>query len=106
MFKDMSISNTTNDEFKNYINNLNINLTVEFSCRILTTGFWPTQVNKSLNNSELLIKYFLFFLLFYKTSTPNCNIPAAPREAYEIFKKFYLDKHSGRQLTLQPQLGN
>ncbi|KAI8114990.1 Cullin-3 [Lucilia cuprina] len=83
MFKDMSISNTTNEEFKIYINNHNINLTVEFTCRILTTGFWPTQ-----------------------TSTPNCNIPAAPREAYEIFKKFYLDKHSGRQLTLQPQLGN
>uniref|UniRef100_A0A1I8M276 Cullin family profile domain-containing protein n=1 Tax=Musca domestica TaxID=7370 RepID=A0A1I8M276_MUSDO len=83
MFKDMSISNTTNDEFKTYIANHNINLSVEFTCRILTTGFWPTQ-----------------------TSTPNCNIPAAPREAYEIFKKFYLDKHSGRQLTLQPQLGN
>ncbi|XP_059221899.1 cullin-3 isoform X2 [Stomoxys calcitrans] len=83
MFKDMSISNTTNEEFKTYITNHNINLSVEFTCRILTTGFWPTQ-----------------------TSTPNCNIPAAPREAYEIFKKFYLDKHSGRQLTLQPQLGN
>lgn len=50
--------------------------------RILTTGFWPTQ------------------------STPSkCNIPLAPRNAFEAFKRFYLAKHSGRQLTLQPQLG-
>lgn len=35
----------------------------------------------------------------------NCNIPAAPRAAFETFKRFYLAKHSGRQLTLQPQMG-
>ncbi|XP_017022092.1 cullin-3-A isoform X1 [Drosophila kikkawai] len=83
MFKDMSVSNTIMDEFKNYVNNNNLSLGgVELTVRILTTGFWPTQ-----------------------TATPNCNIPAAPREAFEIFKSFYLNKHSGRQLTLQPQMG-
>uniref|UniRef100_A0A1A9WMC6 Cullin family profile domain-containing protein n=1 Tax=Glossina brevipalpis TaxID=37001 RepID=A0A1A9WMC6_9MUSC len=84
MFKDMSVSNTINEEFKTYVNNHKLSLSgVELTVRILTTGFWPTQ-----------------------TSTPNCNIPSAPREAFEIFKKFYLDKHSGRQLTLQPQMGS
>ncbi|XP_020806967.1 cullin-3-A isoform X1 [Drosophila serrata] len=83
MFKDMSVSNTIMDEFKNYVNNNNLSLGgVELTVRILTTGFWPTQ-----------------------TATPNCNIPAAPREAFDIFKNFYLNKHSGRQLTLQPQMG-
>ncbi|XP_030383867.1 cullin-3 isoform X2 [Scaptodrosophila lebanonensis] len=83
MFKDMSVSNTIMDEFKSFVNNNNLSLSgVELTVRILTTGFWPTQ-----------------------TATPNCNIPSAPREAFEVFKKFYLDKHSGRQLTLQPQMG-
>ncbi|EDW89764.2 cullin-3-A isoform X1 [Drosophila yakuba] len=83
MFKDMSVSNTIMDEFKNFVNNNNLSLGgVELTVRILTTGFWPTQ-----------------------TATPNCNIPAAPREAFDIFKNFYLNKHSGRQLTLQPQMG-
>lgn len=55
---------------------------MDLNVRILTTGFWPTQ------------------------STPSkCNIPLAPRNAFEAFKRFYLAKHSGRQLTLQPQLG-
>ncbi|CAD7079622.1 unnamed protein product [Hermetia illucens] len=83
MFKDMSVSNTIMEEFKNYVNNQKISLYgVELTVRILTTGFWPTQ-----------------------SATPNCNIPMAPRAAFETFKKFYLDKHSGRQLTLQPQMG-
>lgn len=83
MFKDMSVSATIMEEFKAYVNSRNLSLSgVELTVRILTTGFWPTQ-----------------------TATPNCNIPAAPREAFETFKRFYLDKHSGRQLTLQPQMG-
>ena len=28
------------------------------------------------------------------------------REAYQCFHRFYLNKHSGRQLTLQPSLGS
>jgi cullin 3 len=71
------------DDFKNYVNNKNITLNgVDLSLRILTKRFWPTQ-----------------------SATPNCTIPIAPRQAFETFKCFYLGKHSGRQLTLQPQLG-
>lgn len=79
----MSVSNTIMDEFKTHVNAHNISLSgVDLTVRILTTGFWPTQ-----------------------TATPNCTIPPMSRAAFDTFKKFYLAKHSGRQLTLQPQMG-
>lgn len=79
----MSVSNTIMDEFKIHVNANNISLSgVDLTVRILTTGFWPTQ-----------------------TATPNCTIPPMSRAAFDTFKKFYLAKHSGRQLTLQPQMG-
>ena len=84
MFKDMSVSNTIMEEFKQHVSAKDISLSgVDLMVRILTTGFWPTQ-----------------------TATPNCTIPPASRAAFDTFKQFYLAKHSGRQLTLQPQMGN
>lgn len=83
MFKDMSVSNTIMEEFKTHVNTQNLSLAgVDLLVRILTTGFWPTQ-----------------------SATPKCNIPKAAQTAFDVFKTFYLGKHSGRQLTLQPQLG-
>lgn len=55
---------------------------MDLSVRVLTTGFWPTQ------------------------SPATCTLPGAPRNAFEVFRRFYLAKHSGRQLTLQPGLGS
>lgn len=84
MFKDVTVSNTYMEEFKGFINQANVNLSgVDLTVRVLTTGYWPTQ-----------------------SATPKCNIPSAPRTAFEQFRRFYLAKHSGRQLTLQPQLGS
>lgn len=84
MFKDMTVSNTIMEEFKEHVLSSGINLHgVDLSVRVLTTGFWPTQ-----------------------SATPKCNIPPAPRNAFEVFRSFYLAKHSGRQLSLQPQLGS
>ncbi|KFM81912.1 Cullin-3-A, partial [Stegodyphus mimosarum] len=84
MFKDMSVSNTMMEEFKAHVITSGTNLyNVDLYVRVLTTGFWPTQ-----------------------SATPKCNIPMAPRNAFEAFRRFYLAKHSGRQLTLQPQLGS
>ncbi|CAH4002386.1 cullin-3 isoform X2 [Pieris brassicae] len=84
MFKDMTVSNTIMEEFKEHVISSGSNLHgVDLSVRVLTTGFWPTQ-----------------------SATPKCNIPAAPRMAFEVFRSFYLAKHSGRQLSLQPQLGS
>ncbi|ODM98047.1 Cullin-3 [Orchesella cincta] len=84
MFKDMTVSNTIMEEFKDHVNSTGVNLYgVDLSVRVLTTGFWPTQ-----------------------SATPKCTIPSAPRNAFDAFKRFYLAKHSGRQLTLNPQLGS
>lgn len=83
MFKDMSISNMIMEDFKNYIQTSGTTLSgVDLSVRVLTTGFWPTQ------------------------SPATCTLPLAPRNAFEVFRRFYLAKHSGRQLTLQPGLGS
>lgn len=41
----MTLSNTVMDEFKNHVNTKAISLNgVDLTVRILTTGFWPTQV--------------------------------------------------------------
>ncbi|KYN33286.1 Cullin-3, partial [Trachymyrmex septentrionalis] len=84
MFKDITVSNTIMDEFKDHVLQSGTNLHgVDISVRVLTTGFWPTQ-----------------------SATPKCSMPTSPRDAFDAFRRFYLAKHSGRQLTLQPQLGS
>lgn len=83
MFKDISVSNTTMEEFKNHVAINNISLSgVDLHVRILTSGFWPTA-----------------------STTAKCNIPTPARNSFDAFRQFYLAKHNGRQLTLQPQLG-
>ncbi|XP_071637774.1 cullin-3-like [Temnothorax longispinosus] len=84
MFKDITLSNTIMDEFKNHVLTSGTNLHgVDLSVRVLTTGFWPMQ-----------------------SATRKCSMPTAPRDAFDAFRRFYLAKQSGRQLTLQPQLGS
>lgn len=83
MFKDMTLSNTVNDEFKNHLANTNKNLSgVDLNVRVLTTGYWPGQ-----------------------NAPPNINLSTIPAQAFEVFKNFYLGKHSGRILSLQPSTG-
>ncbi|KAF0770731.1 cullin-3-like [Aphis craccivora] len=84
MFKDMSISNTIMEEFKEYAANSNNRYlhAVDLTVRVLTTGFWPTH------------------------ALSKCNVPLVPRSAFAEYRLFYLGKHNGRQLTLQPQLGS
>uniref|UniRef100_A0A8C7JVU9 Cullin 3 n=1 Tax=Oncorhynchus kisutch TaxID=8019 RepID=A0A8C7JVU9_ONCKI len=84
MFRDMSISNTTMDEFRQHLQSTGVSLGgVDLTVRVLTTGYWPTQ-----------------------SATPKCTIPPSPRHAFEVFRRFYLAKHSGRQLTLQHHMGS
>ncbi len=84
MFKDMTLSNSMMDDFKTHISQTNKNmLGIDLFCRVLTTGFWPTQ-----------------------SVLPKCNLPTSTRFAFETFRRFYLSKHSGRQLTLQPSSGS
>jgi len=83
MFKDMTVSNTINDEFKTHLQNTGKNLHgVDLSVRVLTTGFWPGQ-----------------------NQPPPIVLSRIPASAFDVFKNFYLGKHSGRILTLQPSAG-
>lgn len=84
MFKDMTLSNSMMEEFKAHLVNTSKQMmAVDLCCRVLTTGFWPTQ-----------------------SVLPKCNLPGTVNFAFDTFKRFYLSKHSGRQLTLQPSLGS
>ncbi|ESN98221.1 hypothetical protein HELRODRAFT_101759 [Helobdella robusta] len=84
MFKDLTVSNTIMEEFREHVNFTRANMFgMDLSVRVLTTGFWPLQ-----------------------SSTTTCNIPATSRQAFETFRRFYLGKHTGRQLSLQAQHGS
>merc|ERR1719509_165710 len=83
MFKDMTLSNSVNEEFRAHLQNTNKNLSgVDLSVRVLTTGFWPGQ-----------------------NAPPPINLSRVPAQTFDVFKNFYLAKHSGRILTLQPSAG-
>ena len=83
MFKDMSLSNTINEEFKGYLLNTGKSLEgIDLTVRVLTTGCWPGHNNP-----------------------PNITVPRVPLAAFEVFKSFFLAKHSGRILTLLPTTG-
>lgn len=56
---------------------------MDINVRVLTTGYWPTQA-----------------------SIPMCVLPQAAQQAFETFKTFYLNKHNGRKITLNPMLGS
>lgn len=80
MFKDIHVSNTLNEEFKN---RRNTNVSIDVTLKVLTTGYWPTQ-------QQVL----------------PCQLPKSAQDAFNEFKSFYLNKHSGRQLNLQANMGN
>uniref|UniRef100_A0A667XA51 Cullin 3 n=1 Tax=Myripristis murdjan TaxID=586833 RepID=A0A667XA51_9TELE len=62
MFRDMSISNTTMEEFRQHLQSTGVSLGgVDLTVRVLTTGYWPTQ-----------------------SATPKCTIPPSPRHAFEL----------------------
>ena len=83
MFKDMTLSNSINEEFKGYLSNTGKSLEgVDLTVRVLTTGCWPGH-----------------------NQVPSINVPRIPAAAFDVFKSFFLAKHSGRVLTLLPTTG-
>lgn len=82
MFKDMELSKDIMLAFKQYMQNINPPGNIDLTVNILTMGYWPTY-------------------------TPmEVHMPAEMVHYQEIFKKFYLGKHSGRKLQWQPTLGH
>ncbi|VDK54030.1 unnamed protein product, partial [Gongylonema pulchrum] len=83
MFKDMELSNTLMADYRDYKERMeNVHEPVEINVRVLTSGYWPTQ------------------------SAPDCVLPAAAAQAFESFRAFYLSKHNGRKISLNPMLGH
>ena len=50
-----------------------------------------------------VISFFETF--FLNLQVPSINVPRIPAAAFDVFKSFFLAKHSGRILTLLPTTG-
>ncbi|WAR28774.1 CUL4A-like protein [Mya arenaria] len=82
MFKDMELSKDIMLAFKQSIQAEKTPTGLELTVNILTMGHWPTY-------------------------TPmEVHLPPEMVKLQEVFKKFYLGKHSGRKLQWQPTLGH
>uniref|UniRef100_A0A3B3C9X7 Cullin-4A n=1 Tax=Oryzias melastigma TaxID=30732 RepID=A0A3B3C9X7_ORYME len=82
MFKDMELSKDIMIQFKQHIQNQSEPSNIELTVNILTMGYWPSY-------------------------TPmEVHLPSEMVKLQEVFKLFYLGKHSGRKLQWQPTLGH
>ncbi|XP_077589469.1 cullin-4B [Stigmatopora nigra] len=82
MFKDMELSKDIMVQFKQYMQCQNIPGNIELTVNILTMGYWPTYIPMEV------------------------HLPPEIVRLQEIFKTFYLGKHSGRKLQWQSTLGH
>lgn len=82
MFKDMELSKDIMLAFKQHMQNVNSAGNIDLTVNILTMGYWPTYPLMEVHMQPEMVHY------------------------QEIFKKFYLGKHSGRKLQWQPTLGH
>lgn len=55
---------------------------IDLSVRVLTKVYWPTN------------------------QVPMCKLPLSAELALREFERFYLGKHNGRKISLNPCLGN
>uniref|UniRef100_A0A8C2YNQ1 Cullin-4B n=1 Tax=Chinchilla lanigera TaxID=34839 RepID=A0A8C2YNQ1_CHILA len=81
LFKDMELSKDM-IQFKQDMQNQNVLGNIESTVNILTMGYWPTYVPMEVHLPPKMVKL------------------------QEIFKTFYLGKHSGRKLQWQSTLGH
>uniref|UniRef100_A0A8C2W8R7 Cullin 4A n=1 Tax=Cyclopterus lumpus TaxID=8103 RepID=A0A8C2W8R7_CYCLU len=82
MFKDMELSKDIMIQFKQYIQNQSEPSNIELTVNILTMGYWPSYIPMEV------------------------HLPPEMVKLQEVFKLFYLGKHSGRKLQWQPTLGH
>lgn len=83
MFKDMELSKDINVAFKQHLNNSTSDLVpLDMTVNILTMGYWPTYPALEVTLPEQMVQF------------------------QDVFKDFYLSKHSGRKLQWQPTLGH
>uniref|UniRef100_A0A4X2M5B1 Cullin family profile domain-containing protein n=1 Tax=Vombatus ursinus TaxID=29139 RepID=A0A4X2M5B1_VOMUR len=81
-FKGTELSKDITVQFKQYVQNQHLPVSIELTVNILTMGHWPTYVPVEV------------------------HLPAELVRLQELFKTFYLGKHSGRKLQWQSTLGH
>uniref|UniRef100_A0A452V6T4 Cullin 4A n=1 Tax=Ursus maritimus TaxID=29073 RepID=A0A452V6T4_URSMA len=82
MFKDMELSKDIMVQFKQYMQNQSDPGSIDLTVNILTMGYWPTYTPMEVHLTPEMVKL------------------------QEVFKTFYLGKHSGRKLQWQTTLGH
>ncbi len=93
MFKDMAVSDDLSASYKDHVAKLGDPdpKRVELDVHVLTSTMWPLEAMASA----------------YKDgdAKSTCIFPSQIERIKHGFEKFYLDKHSGRQLTWQANMG-
>lgn len=93
MFKDMSVSEDLTYQYKKHVSQLGDRdpARTEIDVNVLTCTMWPLDaMGPSYNDGE---------------ERPKCIFPTQIDRIRQGFEKFYLDKHSGRALTWQANMG-
>ncbi|KAL8873596.1 MAG: hypothetical protein Q9174_000962 [Haloplaca sp. 1 TL-2023] len=92
MFRDIFISGELTASYKKHINDLGDTdaQRAELDAHILTATMWPMDAMMSSRGEEKKLA---------------CNFPSEIERIKQSFEKFYLNKHSGRQLTWQGNMG-
>ena len=92
MFKDIAVSEDLTDNYRNYVARLGDPdpKRPDLDIHVLTSTMWPIEaMAASLEEG----------------SRPPCIFPPSIETIKQGFEKFYLEKHSGRQLTWQAHMG-
>ncbi|KAI8066220.1 Cullin [Gilbertella persicaria] len=85
MFNDMRLSAEMNGFFKEFLDSHEQHkLSMDISVTVLTSTFWPMNLSAS----------------------PKCIMPPMVLKASKAFEAYYFDRHNGRRLTWQPQMGS
>ncbi len=93
MFRDMSVSADLTTAYKKHVRNLGDadSQRAELDVNVLTATMWPLDAMGPSHRDD--------------GPRATCIFPAEIDRIKQSFEKFYLDKHSGRQLTWQGNMG-
>jgi cullin 3 len=94
MFKDMATSQDLTQGYKEYVSNLGDkdHTRVDLKIDVLTSGTWPIEGMNTNTDDEVAIR-------------ANVAYPSSVQRIIQGFERYYSEKHSGRKLSWQPNLG-
>ena len=94
MFKDMTVSEDLSANYKKHVSQLGDPdpERAEIEVNVLTSTMWPLEAMAPLYRDD-------------ETQRLLCIFPSQIERVKQGFEKYYLDKHSGRRLTWQANMG-